>query len=293
MKSNSFEPNILKEFEKLPNQFLADLAYLLISPELRHLKMPADQAFSLQLSATELREILKSLHRSPLKENFQHLPLGKYAEELFAYYFRMAENYELLAHNLQLNEEGLTVGEIDFLLFNKRKGQYLHLEVALKYYLKVERDKRPIFLGPSTKDWFARKIDKLHNQQLNLCKDYAHLLPPEFANKQFSTFQLIKGCLFYPYQSWENIEPTYSNAWWLQHQEVESLLSNHGNYRIITDRKDWINPFRLTNLMKKKDCCEKLAQLFLEGQNEVMLVRFNEQKKVIDRGFVMRDGWPN
>ncbi len=141
--------------------------------------------------------------------------LGRYAENLLAFYFRWRGI--LFSHGLQVRaapegdgmdgagcmeiskRKGRTIGEFDFLLWDHRA--LLHLELATKFYLferagRGDRDPGEDFIGPNLADTLSAKMHKILHRQLALATHPAAqaYLPQAIARSQ----ALIKGWLFYP-----------------------------------------------------------------------------------------------
>ena len=62
-------------------------------------------------------------------------PQGKQMEALLALAIEADERYELIAHGLQVADKGITIGELDFLIYDHTKAKVLHVELAYKYYI--------------------------------------------------------------------------------------------------------------------------------------------------------------
>ncbi|MEN8862546.1 MAG: DUF1853 family protein, partial [Lentimonas sp.] len=67
--------------------------------------------------------------------------LGHLYEDALEILLGASNQVELLASSLQVfDPNGRTLGELDFLLRETAGGQHVHLELAVKFYLAVERD---------------------------------------------------------------------------------------------------------------------------------------------------------
>ncbi|MBL4707241.1 MAG: DUF1853 family protein, partial [Flavobacteriales bacterium] len=223
----------------------------------------------------------------------KHLPLGKYAETLLLFYLENHDHFQLLSHSLQLNQEKITIGELDYLFSKEGDEHAIHLELAIKFYLKVERDGTEVYLGPSTKDWMKRKLVKLFSHQLQLPHQRKDLLPSSLQKLDFTSQLYLKGTLFLPYNEWEMERQNPLNCgWWIIIEELDLILNKKYHYSVITKKADWIFPFNSRHPLYQKDEFSLQSNQMLEGRDEIMLCRFDENKKVLDRGFVMRANWP-
>ena len=226
-------------------------------------------------------------------KNLEKLRLGKYAEELLYFYFKNSHKYSLLGHNIQLIDDKLTVGEIDYLLQENSTGNLIHLELAIKYFLKINIQEEDQWIGPSTKDNLSRKRNKLVNHQLRIVEEYNRLLPPELQKKDFTPQLLLKGAEFIHLKDYGTTENPFKNAWWEHIENLEHIHKGNQQYTIVPNRKDWIFPFNNRLERMSFDLLEIEITDYLELQNEILISRFSEDGTPLDRGFIVRSNWPN
>lgn len=98
------------------------------------------------------------------------LPLGKRIERFFEFFIKQSKNYYLIKNNIQIINNKQTLGELDFLIYDKRKEKYLHIEHVYKFYLYDDSfpDEIDRFIGPNRDDSLAKKLAKLKDKQLPL-----------------------------------------------------------------------------------------------------------------------------
>lgn len=241
----------------------------------------------------ELLEWFKNIESDTFPKDIEKLRLGKYAEELMQFYFQKSIKYTALEHNIQLIDEKLTVGEIDYLLQENKNQNYIHLELAIKFFLKININEEHHWIGPSTKDNLSKKRSKLLNHQLQLTKTYANLIPEKFQRIDFTPKLLLKGAEFIHFKKYVIQANPFKNAWWVHEEDLESIQVINYKFSIVPNRKDWIFPF---NYRLEKFNFEELSkeiQDFLLLQNEILVARFDEDENPIDRGFVVQSNWPN
>ena len=119
--------------------------------------------------------------------------LGIYYEQLLSFYFKYYEingerRFDLLAKNHQVNADKRTLGEFDFIVFDRNTQCIQHIEVAVKFYLghqdynhstlKPIEKNRPLhnwhnWVGPNFRDTLAIKMRHLQEHQLLLGKTIA------------------------------------------------------------------------------------------------------------------------
>ncbi|MDA9782922.1 DUF1853 family protein [Vicingaceae bacterium] len=285
---------IIERVNEIESKFHRDLMALLSSPFVFKPLFPEKLLFNVHdfSNFEELWTWFKCIEGKPHPQDSQKLRLGKYAEELLNFYFENSTKYTLLSYNLQLIDDKLTVGEIDYLIQEKLTGYRIHLELAIKFFLKIKIENEYQWIGPSTKDNLTKKKNKLLNQQLKLVSNYNRLLPVEYQNNEFTPQLLLKGAEFISFEVYEVGKNPLKNAWWVHWEALKNVKQDNQLYTIIPNRKDWIFPFnkRLKRINFEQLNIEILE--YLELQNEIMISRFQADGTPIDRGFIVRSNWP-
>jgi hypothetical protein len=99
----------------------------------------------------------------------ENLRLGKRVERFVTHELNANASIEILAENIQIQQQQLTLGELDCIL--KYNGEPIHLEVVYKFYLyddTVGTTAIDHWIGPNRKDSFVQKLSKLKEKQLPL-----------------------------------------------------------------------------------------------------------------------------
>jgi len=96
--------------------------------------------------------------------------LGHQMEALFNQLVVRTFRYEILLHNLVIREGKKTIGEIDFILKDVETSKIIHVELTYKFYIIDTSISEPIhrLIGPSRRDMFFTKMEKIKNQQFPL-----------------------------------------------------------------------------------------------------------------------------
>ncbi len=120
--------------------------------------------------------------------------LGKRAEYFFKFCIEQSTNYDLVVHNLQIFKGTTTLGELDYIVQERKTGKLLHIELVYKFYLydpdHIEKNNtipEPYqtelvkYIGPNRRDNFLYKLNRLKTHQLpllytNQAKDTLSLL---------------------------------------------------------------------------------------------------------------------
>ncbi|MBQ0787073.1 MAG: DUF1853 family protein [Oceanihabitans sp.] len=97
------------------------------------------------------------------------LRLGKLVERFVSQQLKQDDTVSILIENIQIQNEKLTIGELDCLL--KKDEQAIHLEIVYKFYLydaTVGTTEIDHWIGPNRKDSLVQKLAKLEEKQLPL-----------------------------------------------------------------------------------------------------------------------------
>ncbi|PID68528.1 MAG: hypothetical protein CR968_01435 [Flavobacteriia bacterium] len=109
----------------------------------------------------------------------QYLRLGNRLERFFSLIIDQSGRYEMLAENVQVIVDKVTIGELDFIIRDNKTHDVIHVELAGKMYLYDPHSDVDIkhWIGPNRRDSLAQKLTKLRERQLPL------LYHPETAKK--------------------------------------------------------------------------------------------------------------
>ena len=192
----------------IKNHLFNDLVWAVSSPPL--IVMPSETC--LWYSSEFYRDLYHSsadwfseLERYPEKlqalvEKQKDKRMGKLFETLWAAYLNDSERFEIVEHGLQIIDGGKTLGEIDFIVVDKKTHKMLHWELAVKFYLGIG-DTRvwENWYGPAKKDRLDLKMNHLvdHQTKLSLHEATKKVLR-EKKIKIDNSGVILKGCLFYP-----------------------------------------------------------------------------------------------
>jgi len=131
--------------------------------------------------------------------------LGFRFEFFLRRYFADHPQWDLLAHNFQIQDQGKTLGEIDFIVRNKISQEIMHLECAVKFYLAhpskdLNRTEMDLWIGPNGQDRLDLKYQRLTEQQTQLSLRPTAIQQLTKSNIPIPTHTGIhgKGILFLP-----------------------------------------------------------------------------------------------
>lgn len=193
------------------------------------------------------------LKEKELPETFQlpdiasNLVLGKRVERFFGIYLQYFSEEEVLAENVQIFSNKITLGELDFILKNKNSGKVSHIEVVYKFYIydpsfenEMER-----WIGPNRRDSLIKKVARLESRQFPLLfkKETQALLQELDINpKNVDQKVLFKANVFVPYEMLHDHFPGINNncvqGFWIKASEFTA--ATFGKYQFFSPTKpDW------------------------------------------------------
>lgn len=213
------------------------------------------------------------------------LRFGHQMERFFSYWLSANPRFEILAENLQIIRDGITLGEFDFIVRDNVEGRILHIELAFKFYLGIRNngDYRNYlsWVGPNRNDTLALKLQKLGEKQFFLLKSNA-------AKEQLARMGIeadtvrqalcLKGQLYTP-TGWnpkeEDVNLGAVHGRWIPFKDFEPERFENALF-LLPEKMDWIAkpdnrsewidyrtayPFIETEIRKKRavHCLEKSA----------------------------------
>jgi hypothetical protein len=197
-------------------------------------------------SVSEIKpELFNHLKLSSIPEN---MVLGKRVELFFHHFIENSKIYDLLAANLQIIENKVTLGELDFLIIDTLLNQFLHLELVYKFYLydpEIDGELQR-WIGPNRRDTLLFKIKKLKNKQLPLLQNTAtkpYLNELKVSVKEFVQQVCFLGKLYVPLNLYNSHFPKINNkcivGFWLT---FEAFLNHHHEKDVycLPTKKNWL-----------------------------------------------------
>lgn len=94
--------------------------------------------------------------------------LGKRMESFFELAIKYSDRYDLIASNIQVIDDGRTLGELDFLVRDISRNKVLHIELIYKLYIFDPENADLGWIGPNRRDSFSKKSTRLIRHQFPL-----------------------------------------------------------------------------------------------------------------------------
>jgi hypothetical protein len=123
-----------------------------------------------QFELPEINDPLQKTIAEDLPSLSTNFVMGKRVERFFEWLIRQNQGYKLLAENMQISRNKITLGELDFLLKDLINQQVYHVEMVYKFYVYdpsfTAENQR--WIGPNRKDTLLQKTEKLKEKQFPL-----------------------------------------------------------------------------------------------------------------------------
>lgn len=249
-------PN-LPQHPNYHHQAVRDLAWTLDDRHdlLMHLSPAQDlhwQRLAWSLNRTSLVNWLSDLDEKPEPLSARlggkgKTRLGGYFEDLLDFYLRFGPDspFNVRERNLPLRnpdpkgQQDTTLGELDFLL--TENDQWVHLEVAVKFYLGLTTDQGTRWVGPNNRDRWDLKLAHMREHQLPLSR---HLELNDCSQEALQRQFCIKGYLFHPWPIELPLPPGTQaasvTAWWVRRHSLEDFLKEQPLAWRLLPRAAWL-----------------------------------------------------
>lgn len=171
--------------------------------------------------------------------------LGKRMEDFLHHALEQSDNYQILHNSLQVIDDKVTIGEIDFIINEKNTNHTIHLELAYKFYLfnpKIATNQIDGWVGPNNNDSLHKKLSKLTNKQFPLLHNKA-------TKKSIGETENIKqrlcllGKLFMPYTeqafNFNYINKSCLDGFWMSAQDFENKFNKQWDSFFIPEKQHW------------------------------------------------------
>ena len=185
---------------KLTTPAVRDLASLLTAPPLWHSGRELD--VRTLLGERGFRYLLAlDDNPQPLRDYLaKHAPFGRrlglYAEQLLAFWFSHAPHAQLLAHNLTVVSDGITLGAADFVVM--LDDTPYHIELTCKYY-GSDNGHPDTLHGLNHQDRLRDKAAKLPQQMMLLkFSDGLNTLKTQNLPLDIQPVSIVRGIGFFP-----------------------------------------------------------------------------------------------
>lgn len=250
--------------------------------------------------------------------------LGFQFERYWQFWWRRRHPQWEYRFNVQLSENGKTLGELDAVSWHPQRQQLTHSELAVKFYLGIDSEQLPAafrspapwsWVGPDVKDRLDLKWQQLQRHQLRhlLRAEHSGVLPEELPDHwhggQLRTRLIMRGRLFYPLgelPDWTEtayVNPDHQQGVWLRFSQFRAISALHqtsARWQLLV-RNQWFAPIccPLDDTIDITAASRRLQDYFAGRHQPVQLALLQcdagQQPELWherQRWFVVPDQWP-
>jgi len=157
-----------------------------------------------------------------------------------------SSNYSILKENIQVVDDKITIGELDFIIKNNETGVVSHLEIVYKFYLydpNFSDTELGRWIGPNRKDSFIEKYTKLKSKQFPLLyKAKTAIVLHDLDIKSVRQELCFMASLFVPYSLMNTNIPEIKNSaiigYWLSLSDFNSKCQPDDQY-YLPKKQEW------------------------------------------------------
>lgn len=310
----------MKPFHKYQNKWVGDLAWAIGSDSLIHNKIENEPLILLsdwhKQRSAECQEWLRKLDNDPLEINewmsiSKDRRLGSLFERLLEFWLRKGPGpLEFICKGLQIIHEKNTLGEFDFIVFNKETKEYWNIEVAVKFYIGIENQcSMDEFVGPRVIDRLGRKWRHLIERQTRLHQNQqAQAITEPYTNgNELIPKLFVKGRLYVPAEDFlshknsnhlvqfTSPQDLYGliGGWWMS---IDQLYQYDNPYKLKILRKlDYFGPLTLDIIHSLEEVSKsQIEETLISKPTPIMVAMISpESDQEISRGWITPNGWPS
>ncbi len=231
--------------------------------------------------------------------------LGKYFETLWFYWLSHQPDYEIVENNVQIIIDGETLGEIDFIIYDKLTKQTIHWELAVKFYLGAgDTSKMRNWHGPNLRDRLDIKVDHLLHRQSLLSKDKRVVQWLKQKGIRIDACAVIlKGRLYFPCRlmaEYGGLDDGVLPQWcppdlltglWYKVSQFEQEFDACQQFLPLIN-SGWmesISTLKVSEWQRKSDLFKTISK---NGLRLPLHVQLKNPRHSGDRAFLMEENWP-
>ncbi len=227
--------------------------------------------------------------------------LGRYFENLYHFLLSDVLNWTVLLRNVPVrNEQGRTLGELDFIVRNPATGRLQHHEVAVKFYLAFDTGYTTRWYGPNARDRLDLKKNRmlLHQSCMTERPETRTLLADHQLDEPIESAIVMPGYLFRPESRQQPsmpdwINPGHQRGHWIRSEQISRKDIDTW---VPLHKPDWLGSYQTCECPGAAATREALTEAARQGWPRL----FAEMKPRRDdngfeehqRWFVMPEAWP-
>lgn len=174
-----------------------------------------------------------------------NLRLGHLVEHVVSALIHASSNYALLHEGVQVADNGVTIGELDYLLEEVETHRELHLELAYKFYLydpQLGPSEVHRWIGPNRNDSLLVKLEKLRKKQFPLL--YHPLVSQQLPDVEIGAMDqrlCLLASLYVPVGTLQHHRGLYYSAIKGEYMTLDHFkgLDHSYAYYAVPDKRHW------------------------------------------------------
>lgn len=227
-----------------------------------------------------------------------HPRLGLYFERLYECLMAEVLGWDVLARNLPIRSEGITLGELDFVLRNPHTKGIEHHEIAIKFYLGYALSSGETrWYGPNANDRLDIKTQRLleHQSQRSQLAETVSALGLLDIHETPAPRIFMPGYLFYPFE--RELSPplqapsNHARGHWVY---VDQARSMNTETWVHLRKPHWLGPWIQSDPPDVEQTIATLGKVELTARPR-LFARMEYDDKIwreVDRIFVVPRQWP-
>jgi len=278
------------------------LAWLCQAPQLMHSPITFEPA---QYLPSDYPDTLAAWDKEtetapPLLSEPPQRRLGFYFERLYQVLLEDLLGWPILLKNQQIQSNGRTIGELDFVVLNKKNDRIEHHEIAIKFYLGVSgQNGSTLWYGPNARDRLDKKTNSLLEQQSRRTQlpETLALLSEFDITGPLTPRVFMPGYLFYPddqqVETPDYVPEDHLRGRWMYAHDARKLNTSHW---VVLNKPHWIGNWCQSVQPDKEHVLEALARVESKSVPQLFAIMQEDRQTgswaETDRLFVVPEAWP-
>ena len=238
--------------------------------------------------------------------------LGRYFESLVSYWLSHAPGLADVRESLQVKRGKVTLGEFDFLFFDQVLNENVHLEVAVKFYLRHGKGNSwDQYIGPYGKDRLDLKLQLLFGKQVLLGEtdEGRKTLSVDGQMPEFRSLALVKGYLFDPLTEF-GLSPESSTSglssrclrgYWVTEENLADVVRRSPeSLWSIVPKLEWLSPSfreRSHGMLTADTLLQVIFSNMQSDPKPILIAELQESSRrntygEVARAFIVPSHWP-
>lgn len=217
----------------------------------------------------------------------QSLRLGHQIEFIFKVLISQSNSNQILIHNLAIDRNKISLGEIDFILQDTHSRALTHIELTYKFYI-ITRDGTAIdqqLIGPNKRDAFIAKKDRIKQHQLPLLyrpESIKALLESGITVDKLVQQVCFKSQLFFPHDDRATdlgpFNPDCIAGSWISYSDFDSDEFRSSTYYIPAKLEWLLRPHAMVHWKTYEETYDEIAEQLMRQYAPLIWVKNSSER---------------